>query len=153
MANLLYGAGLRLQECLQLRVKDIDFSYNQITIRAAKGDKDRITVLPQNVKEPLRQHLLRVKKLHESDLRKGSGMVYMPAALERKYPKAAYEWGWQYVFPADTISVDPRSGIRRRHHIGNWVIQRAIQRGSTKIWNNQAGQLPHVQTFLCNPPA
>ena len=96
MANLLYGAGLRLTECLQLRVKDIDFEYNQITVRDSKGNKDRITVLPQVVKQPLQEHLKTVKKLHEKDLKDGFGSVYLPYALERKFPNAANEFGWQF---------------------------------------------------------
>ena len=127
MGNLLYGAGLRLRECLQLRVKDIDFSYRQIIVRSAKGEKDRVTVLPQKVQQPLKVHLAGVKKLHEKDLAAGYGSVYLPYTLEKKYPNAAYEFGWQWVFPAASISTDPRTGLRRRHHVGEWVLQRAIK--------------------------
>ncbi|MFQ6115389.1 MAG: integron integrase, partial [bacterium] len=110
MAMLLYGAGLRLMECLRLRVQDIDFGYKQITVRDAKGHKDRVTMLPEMVIEPLKKHLKKVKALHEKDLREGFGTVYLPYALERKYPNACREWGWQYMFPATQISIDPRSG-------------------------------------------
>jgi len=99
-ASLMYGAGLRLMECLRLRVKDIDFSYNQITIRSGKGEKDRVTMLPASLKEPLRCHLLNVRLIHQTDLRQGLGEVYLPYALERKFSGAARQWGWQYVFPA-----------------------------------------------------
>ncbi len=132
MANLLYGAGLRLTECLQLRVKDIDFEYNQITVRDSKGNKDRITVLPQIIKKPLQEHLKTVKKLHEKDLKDGYGSVYLPYALERKYPNAAKEWGWQYVFPATQISKCPRTGIHRRHHIYETVLQKTVKHAIRK---------------------
>ena len=127
MANLLYGAGLRLNECLRLRIKDIDFQKNQITVRSAKGDRDRVTMLPEIVQKPLVNHLNKVKKLHETDLRNGFGLVYLPYALERKYPNADREWGWQWVFPASNISTDPRSGIRRRHHLHESVLQKAVR--------------------------
>jgi integron integrase len=126
-ANLLYGAGLRLSEVLRLRVKDIDFQTNQITVREAKGEKERITMLPQTIKEVLRQHLERVRKLHEDDLRNGFGEVYLPFALERKYKNAAKEWRWQYVFPAAKISLDPRSKKQRRHHISDDTLQRPVK--------------------------
>lgn len=124
MANLLYGAGLRLSECLQLRVKDIDFEYNQITVGDSKGNKDRTTMLPQVIKQPLQEHLKTVKKLHDKDLKDGFGSDYLPYALERKYPNASKELGWQFVFPATQISTDPRTGIRRRHHIYETVLQK-----------------------------
>ena len=127
MAMLLYGSGLRLRECLQLRIKDLDFGYNQITIRDAKGGKDRIVPFPQKLKEPLKFHLEKVKKLHEKDLKDGFGSVYLPDALEQKYPHASREWGWQFVFPAHRISTDPRSGIIRRHHLYETVLQKAVK--------------------------
>ena len=111
MASLLYGSGLRLMECIRLRVKDVDFNYNQITVRDGKGNKDRITMLPISLKEPLIYHLKKVKLVHEEDLSEGFGSVYLPNALSRKYINAAQEWGWQYVFPASKRSIDPRSGI------------------------------------------
>lgn len=128
MAGLLYGAGLRLLECVRLRVKDVDFGYRQITVRDGKGEKDRVTMLPQAVLEPLRAHLEKVKVLHEQDLEEGFGEVYLPHALERKYPNAAREWGWQYVFPAAKRSVDPRSGRERRHHVDEQSLQRAMKK-------------------------
>jgi integron integrase len=119
MAHLLYGSGLRLMECLRLRVKDVDFSYNHIVVREGEGDKDRVTMLPLNVKSPLRQHLQDVKRLHEGDLQEGFGSTYLPYALERKYPHANRQWAWQYVFPAAKRSMDPRTGVERRHHVGH----------------------------------
>jgi integron integrase len=116
MASLLYGSGLRLIECLRLRVKDIDFDYNQITVRDGKGGKDRVTVLPSTIKPLLQRHLARIKALHRIDLEEGFGRVYLPNALARKYRHADGEWCWQYVFPSAKRSVDPRTGVVRRHH-------------------------------------
>jgi integron integrase len=129
MASLLYGAGLRLMECLRLRVKDIDFSTHQLVVRDGKGQKDRVTMLPQALEAPLKRHLERVRALHQSDLRRGHGEVYLPFSLERKYPGAPKEWGWQYVFPSDRLSKDPRSGKVRRHHLDENTLQRAVKRG------------------------
>jgi integron integrase len=126
-AALMYGAGLRLMECLRLRVKDIDFSYNQINVRSGKGDKDRVTVLPAGLKEPLRKQLLKVKLLHQHDLQDGGGEVFLPNALERKLPHAAREWAWQYIFPANRRSIDPKDGKERRHHVHESAIQRAVK--------------------------
>jgi integron integrase len=124
MASLLYGAGLRLRECLSLRVKDVDFGYRQIVVRDGKGAKDRVTMLPQSVAEPLQAHLVECRKLHERDLAEGRGDVELPDALARKYPKAPYEWAWKFVFPSHKLSVDPRSGALRRHHVyENYVIR------------------------------
>jgi len=128
MAMFLYGGGLRLSECLQLRVKDIDFQYKQIIVRSAKGDKDRVTLLPEFVIEPLKKHLNYVKLLHEKDLNAGYDSVYMPYALERKYPNAGREFAWKFVFPATQISKDPRTGIQRRHHIHESVLQKAVKK-------------------------
>jgi integron integrase len=127
MIKLIYGSGLRLMECLRLRVKDIDFENNHILVRDAKGMKDRITVLPDNLKPLLREHLERVGLLHQSDLADGHGRVYLPYALERKYPKASATWGWQYVFPAKTLSKDPRADVIRRHHVHENSLQKAVQ--------------------------
>ncbi len=132
MAMLLYGSGMRLSECLQLRVKDIDFQYKQITVRSAKGEKDRVTLLPEYVIEPLKKHLAYVKMLHEKDVKDGFDSVYMPYALERKYPHAGREFGWKFVFPATQISTDPRSGIKRRHHIHESVLQKAVKQAIRK---------------------
>ena len=127
MANLLYGSGLRLMECVRLRVKDLDFGYDQLVIRDGKGQKDRVTMLPLSLKEPLQRHLAKVKAIHEEDLRAGFGRVHLPFALNRKYPNAEREWGWQYVFPSSKRSKDPRTGIVRRHHIDESVLQRSVK--------------------------
>ena len=127
MAGLLYGAGLRLMECVRLRVKDVDFAYQQITVRNGKGAQDRVTMLPQSLQQPLQRHLAKVKLLHEDDLQDGYGDVYLPYAFERKAPGAGKSWLWQYVFPASKRSIDPRSGVERRHHISETLLQRAIK--------------------------
>lgn len=127
VAHLLYGSGLRLLEALRLRVKDIDFGYSQVTVREGKGGRDRITLLPERLKGPLRSHLARIRELHRQDLARGHGAVFLPDALERKYPGAARSWPWQYVFPAATLSVDPRSGETRRHHLGEKNMQNAVK--------------------------
>ena len=127
MGNLLYGSGLRLMECVRLRVKDMDFEYEQIIVRDGKGQKDRVTMLPLSLKEPLQRHLEKVKAIHEADLKAGFGRVYLPFALKRKYPNAEREWGWQYVFPSSKRSEDPRTGIVRRHHIDESVLQRSVK--------------------------
>lgn len=127
IASLLYGAGLRLMEAVRLRVKDVDFSQHAIIVREGKGDKDRVTMLPESATEPLRRHLAKVKALHQEDVAAGFGEVYLPFALARKYPNAAREWGWQYVFPSARLSVDPRSGVTRRHHVDEKGVQRAMK--------------------------
>src|SRR3989337_2602415 len=126
MSMLLYGAGLRLMECCRLRVKDIDFSKNQIVVRAGKGDKDRHTMLPAAVKEPLLRHLQAVKRQHEEDLKAGLGRVSLPNALDRKYPNAGKEWGWQWVFPATSHYTDQVTGEKHRHHLHESVLQKAV---------------------------
>jgi integron integrase len=128
MAKLMYGCGLRVTECVRLRVKDVDFAMNQIVVRDGKGKKDRITVLPDDVKPAIKEHLVYVQQLHQSDLAKGYGKVYLPNALGRKYPSADTQWGWQYVFPAKKLSKDPRSGIKRRHHLHDSSIRKAIHK-------------------------
>jgi integron integrase len=127
MARLLYGTGMRLMECVRLRVKDVDFEQNQVTVREGKGFKDRVTVLPGSLKQPLAEHLKRVKLLHEKDLAGGNGRVYLPYALSVKYPAADREWAWQYVFPAARPSRDPRSGRVQRHHANEQGLQRAVK--------------------------
>lgn len=127
MAMLLYGAGLRLMECLRLRVKDIDFTGNQLVVRAGKGDKDRHTMLPAAVKEPLAKHLEVIRRQHQRDLERGLGRVALPNALERKYPNAGKEWGWQWVFPATSHYTDKVTGERRRHHLHESVLQKAVK--------------------------
>ena len=127
VCGLLYGAGLRVLEALRLRVKDVEFSRNEIIVREGKGFKDRVTMLPCSVADGLRAHLDAVRALHVEDLAAGYGDVYLPHALDRKYPSAGREWAWQYVFPAADRSVDPRSGAIRRHHVGDQAIQRAMR--------------------------
>jgi integron integrase len=127
MAVLLYGAGLRLLECARLRVKDVDFAANQLIVRAGKGDRDRVTMLPAAVKPDLVRHLEMVKRQHQADLRHGAGWVELPWALARKYPIAGHEWAWQWVFPATRIYVDRETGQRRRHHLHESVVQRAVK--------------------------
>ena len=127
MAMLLYGAGLRLMECCELRVKDVDFDKQQLLVRAGKGNKDRYTMLPSALKDPLARHLETVKRQHEMDLRDGLGVVSLPNALARKYPSASREWAWQWVFPAGAHYVDRLTGERRRHHLHETVLQRAFK--------------------------
>ncbi|MFQ5854005.1 MAG: integron integrase, partial [Candidatus Binatia bacterium] len=127
MTMLLYGAGLRLMECLRLRVKDIDFAGNQIVVRAGKGDKDRHTMLPTAVKEPLAKHLDLIKRQHQRDLERGLGRIALPNALERKCPNAGKEWGWQWVFPATSHYIDRVTGEKRRHHRHESVLQKAVK--------------------------
>jgi integron integrase len=125
--RLLYGTGMRLLECLRLRVKDIDFALKQVTVRGGKGDKDRVTMLPAGVIPALHDQLAVARRLHESDLAEGFGRVELPTAIERKYPNAATEWNWQYVFPSVKRSRDPRSGVERRHHLHEGAMSRAIK--------------------------
>ena len=132
MAMLPYGGGLRVMECCRLRVKDIDFSKNEILVRAGKGDKDRYTMLPGIVKEPLCRHLEGVRRLHEADCRRGLGRVALPNGLERKYPNANREWGWQWVFPATSHYIDRLTGEQRRHHLHESVLQRAFKEARFK---------------------
>ncbi len=127
MAQLLYGTGMRLMEVVRLRVKDVDFSRNQVMVRDGKGEKDRITVLPDKLKEILERHMERVAILHEQDLKDGYGEVCLPHALERKYPSANREWSWQWVFPSARLSVDPRSKKVRRHHVNPNMLQKTVK--------------------------
>jgi integron integrase len=127
IASLLYGTGMRIMECLRLRVQDVDMKRKEILIRDGKGAKDRVTMLPVSLVQPLEAHLVKVREWHQSDLAAGYGSVYLPHALERKYPNAAKEWIWQYVFPAGKLSTDPRSGAVRRHHVLEQSIQRAVK--------------------------
>jgi integron integrase len=127
MAQLLYGSGLRLMECLRLWVKDFDFEQSQIVVREGKGEKDRLTMLPTSLVEPLKAQIAFVQKQHVRDLAGGFGSVKLPFALARKYPNADKELGWQYIFPSDRLSLDPRSGITRRHHLDPSGLQRAVK--------------------------
>ncbi|MDX2030319.1 MAG: integron integrase [Blastocatellia bacterium] len=139
MARLLYGTGIRLNELLRLRVQDLDFGRNQIVVRQGKGNKDRLTMMPQSLRTPLREHLRGVKTAHEADLRAGFGAVLLPYALEKKYPEAAREWKWQYVFPAPRRSRDPRSGDERRHHLDPSMLQKAVREAIRKAGINKHG--------------
>jgi len=138
MVELLYGSGLRLLECLRLRVKDVDFHYLQIVVRDAKGGKDRRTILPVSVVPALREHLERIKAQHDRDLAQGFGTVYLPGALERKTPAAGREWAWQYVFPARQKSRDPRTGLEQRHHAGEKNLQNAVKAAVRKAQISKA---------------
>ena len=129
MAKLLYGGGLRLMECIRLRVKDLDFGQGLISIRGGKGGKDRTTILPKNVQDELLKQVQAVKALHYKDLEEGFGEVYIPEALARKYPNAGREIGWQWVFPSRERSIDPRSGKAMRHHVLESGLQKAVKRG------------------------
>ncbi len=139
MASLLYGSGLRLMECVRLRVKDVDFDKSQIIVREGKGNKDRVTMLPASLIDPLEKQLERVKSLHEMDIREGFGRVYLPFALARKYPSAEREWYWQYVFPASKRSLDPRTGQIQRHHIAETALQKAVKAAIRRAGINKPG--------------
>jgi integron integrase len=133
VVKLLYGSGLRIMEAVRLRVQDIDFQMKQLTVRAGKGGKDRITTFPGSVTPLLQSHLARTKTLHQQDLARGAGEVFLPHALARKYPHAGKEWGWQYVFPARDLSTDPRGGAIRRHHVDPSVINKAIKAAVRRV--------------------
>lgn len=132
MASLLYGTGMRLMDCVRLRVQDIDFEYQQIVVRDGKGKKDRVVPLPERLADALKTHLDEVRSLHREDLERGFGDVYLPGALSKKYPNAGKEWGWQYVFPSGRLSVDPRSSKTRRHHIHENGLQKAIKKAASQ---------------------
>ena len=139
VAKLLYGSGLRIMEAVRLRVQDIDFPMKQLTVRSGKGDRDRFTTVPVTLTPLLQNHLAGVRTLHQQDLAQGHGEVYLPHALARKYPHAPKEWGWQYVFPARALSVDPRAGVTRRHHVDPSVVNKAI-----KVAVRRAGLTKHI---------
>ena len=130
MSNLLYGCGMRLMECVRLRILDVDFDYQQLLIRGAKGKKDRVAPIPAKLVTPLRSQLCRVRNMHDDDLLEGYGSAYLPDALARKYPNAAKEFRWQFVFPSVRVSADPRSGEIRRHHIHQSGLQRHLKRAA-----------------------
>ena len=131
MASMMYGAGLRLMECLRLRVQDIDFSRNEILVRDGKGAKDRVTMLPASLKVPLLEHLKRVKNIHERDLADGWGRVLLPDAIDRKYPNASREWRWQWVFPQEKRWKNPKTGEEGRHHVDESLVQKAVRQAVT----------------------
>jgi len=143
VAQLLYGTGMRLMEGIRLRIKDVNFEYRQILVREGKGNKDRVTVLPDSLIEPLKKQVEYALSLHKSDLEEGYGCVYLPYALERKYPNACRESGWQYVFPSTKRSVDPRSNMTRRHHIDEKNVQRAVRNASRQCAFNRPVS-PHI---------
>lgn len=143
ISSLLYGSGLRIMECLRLRVKDIDFTRREILIRDGKGFKGRVTMLPAALVNPLQLHLNKVKALHEADLQAGFGAVYLPDALAHKYPAAARDWVWQYVFPAAKLSADPRDGATRRHHVQEQGVQRAVKQ-AVRDANLTKSATPHT---------
>lgn len=143
MAKLLYGSGLRASECLRLRVKDLDFAHHQVVVRDGKGAKDRFTVLPESLEPALRQHLQRVKLLHQRDLRQHAGIVDLPYALERKYPTAGSEWIWQYVFPSSRRSPNRRTGRIQRHHRSASGLRRAV-REAARLARIQKRVTPHT---------
>jgi len=143
IALLLYGTGMRILECLRLRVQDVDFDLGHITIRRPKGGRDRVTMLPDSTRDRLHDHLMDVRALHEQDLAEGFGSVYLPDALARKYPHADRDWKWQYVFPAGSRGTDPRTGVVRRHHLHETVIQRAI-RGAARETHIVKKVSPHT---------
>jgi integron integrase len=126
MARLMYGSGLRLLECLRVRVKDLDFARRELTVREGKGDKDRVTMLPEALEAELHEHLQKVRQLHEKDVADGFGAVYLPHALANKLPQAATDWKWQYVFPSSQMSTDPRTGAKRRHHTHEGTLGREV---------------------------
>jgi len=127
VASLLYGSGLRLLEALRLRVKDVDLTARIVTVREAKGGKDRRTMLPESLRDPIREQIEVVRRIHREDLKGGFGDVWLPNALAAKYPSAGREFGWQYLFPSSRLSIDPRSGVRRRHHLEESAVQRAVK--------------------------
>lgn len=139
MISLLYGSGLRLMECLRLRIQDIDFGYRQIIIRNGKGQKDRVTILPEQLTETLKKQIEKVRIIHSQDLANGYGSVYLPEALHRKWPRASSEFRWQYLFPADRISTDPRSGIKRRHHRSKDFLQSSVKKAVQKAGIHKRG--------------
>ena len=143
MAQIMYGGGLRLMECLRLRVKDIDFDNHRIIIYDGKGGDDRVTMLPDSIIKPLREHLQRVRQIHQKDLAAGQGAVHMPYALDKKFPNANKQWIWQYIFPASNLYTDPQTGITARHHIHETALQRAIKE-ALNISGVQKRVTPHT---------
>ena len=151
MCSLIYGAGLRLLECARLRVKDVDLDRGELTVRDGKGRKDRVTVLPSSLTAPLRAQLDRVRRQHQLDLAHGLGSVELPDALERKYPRAPWELGWQWVFPATRFYDDPRTGRRRRHHLHETILQREFKAARAPRRPHEAGELPHAPPLVRDP--
>jgi integron integrase len=132
MASMLYGCGLRLMECVELRVKDVLLDRGEVMVRQGKGAKDRVTMLPVALRAPLQRHLRDRRAIHDADLAIGKGTVAVPDQLHRKYPRAPYEWGWQWLFPATRFYVEPTTGLLRRHHLHESVLQKAVKRASVE---------------------
>jgi integrase len=153
MASLLYGAGLRLMEAVRLRVKDVDFGYRQVVVRNAKGGKDRVVPLPDTLVDPLGEHLSRVREIFDEDLRNGLGEVYLPDALAKKYPGAAREWIWQYVFPSGRVSFDPRTGTARRHHLHENGLQKAVKAAARRARIVKKVNCHSLRHSFCHPSA
>jgi integrase len=150
VVKFMYGSGLRISEAIRLRVQDIDYELKTVTVRSGKGAKDRITTSPSSLTPFLQDHLSEVKRIHENGLNQGYGEVYMPYALHRKYPNAAKEWNWQYVFLSGTLSRDPRSGVTRRHHIDPSVVNKAIKAAVRKAGLTK--KLPRIRFGTVLPP-
>lgn len=148
-AALLYGSGLRLMECVRLRVQDVDFARLRITVREGKGDKDRVTMPPRSLAGPLQRELERAKALHEMDVREGFGHVRLPYAPARKYPNADREWGWQYVFPASRRAVDPRPGREQRHHLAETALQKAVKAAAG--WRGLTNRVVATRCVIASP--
>ena len=144
MASLMYGSGLRLMECCRLRIKDIDLARKEIMVRAGKGGKDRVTVLPGTVRRPLATHIEKVRQLHDADITRGAGYVDLPGALARKYPGSPREWGWQWLFPATRHYTDPATGQIRRHHLHETVLQRLVKQA---VRDSRIGKLATCHTL------
>ena len=148
MAALMYGSGLRLLECAELRVKDLDFDRGELTIRDGKGGKDRVTMLPAALKQPLIDHLKRVRAQHDADLAAGNGSVALPGALRVKYPRSPREWAWQWVFPATRFYVDKTTGERRRHHLHESVVQRAVKLARPTYSSRRVASTPTMPSVV-----
>jgi integrase len=148
VAATLYGGGLRLLEALRLRIKDVDFAARLLVVREGKGAKDRRTMLPDSLQEPLRSQIEIVRRIHRKDLAAGLGEVWLPNALERKYVNGGREFAWQYVFPASRLAFDPRSGIERRHHLDESAVQRAVKEAVQEVGIDKQGGLPYVAALV-----
>ncbi len=147
----MYGTGMRLMECLRLRVKDLDFGLGEVTIREGKGDKDRRSMLPKKVRVPLQEHLERVRNIHARDLAAGYGRAPLPHALDRKYPNASTDWRWQFVFPQMKRWVNPRTREQGRHHVDESIVQKAIKAAVRATGIAKARNLAHATPLVCNP--
>jgi integrase len=153
MASQLYEACLRLLECCRMRVKDVDFARREIVVREGKGRKDRTTILPSAVVERLISHLERMRLQHHQDLGAGAGNVELPDAIARKYPRAPWEWRWQWVFPAKRFYVDPETGRRRRHHLHETVLQKAVREAVRRVGISKPATMPHASALLRDTPS